>query len=318
MNPLVSVIVPTYNCAAFLADTLDSVLGQDYAPLEVIVVDDGSTDGTRDVLARYAGRIRIFEQSNSGPAAARNLAVSKSKGVYLAFLDGDDLWLPGKLSYQMAYFASHPDVHVVYGEWLVWRPDEHGRYAPIVMPPPDRHIEVDDENSGWAYTKLITGECILHIIATVIHRSVFDRVGGFDESLRTGSDYDFWVRISRYYRVTKLRQVVAVYRHHASSVTYTLRTENNGYRLIRRAIELYGIRDGAGNEADARAVQKTLADLALTHGYRHLWGGNPSVSLSWLWRGLRHYPWRLKSYGHFILAAAKCCILPLSRRRRAP
>lgn len=315
MNPLVSVIVPTYNCAAFVADALDSVLSQDYSPIEVIVVDDGSTDGTRDVLARYGERIKVFQQQNGGPAAARNLAVSKSKGEYLAFLDGDDLWLPGKLTAQMAYIAAHPDAHVVYGEWMVWHPDADSRYAPLSTPSPRDDFALDEENSGWAYARLISYDCILHIIATVIHRSVFDRVNGFDESFRTGSDYDFWVRVSRHYPITKLRRMVAVYRQNAASVTYTVRRENNGYRLLKRAVDTWGLHDEAGNLADRRAVQRRLSDLAFMHGYRHFWHGDPRVALTSLWQASRHNPWRFKAYAYVGLAALKSSLTLVQRRQ---
>jgi glycosyltransferase involved in cell wall biosynthesis len=305
MNPLVSVIVPTYNCATFITDALDSVLSQDYSPLEVIVVDDGSTDGTRDVLARYGDRIRVFQQQNGGPAAARNLAVSKSSGEYLAFLDGDDLWLPGKLKFQMDYIASHPEMRVVYGEWLVWHPDADGRFSPLALPPPREDFALDEMDSGWAYARLISHDCILHIIATVIHRSVFDRVNGFDESFRTGSDYDFWVRMSRHFPIAKLRRVVAVYRQNAASVTFTVRRENNAYRLVKRAVDSCGLGDDAGNLADHRAVQRRLSELAFTHGYRHFWRGDPRVALASFWQASRHNPWRIKAHAYTGLAALK-------------
>ncbi len=317
MNTLVSVIIPTYNCVEFVSDALDSVLSQDYSPIEVIVVDDGSTDGTREVLGRYGDRINVFQQQNGGPAAARNLAVSKSKGEYLAFLDGDDLWLPGKLAVQMAYITSHPDARVVYGDWLVWRPDATGHYAPLNKAPPRDDFALDEGNSGWAYARLISHDCILHIIATVIHRSVFDRVNGFDESFRTGSDYDFWVRVSRHFPITKLRRTVAVYRQNATSITYRIRRENNGYRLLKRAIDSWGLRDEAGNLADRRAVHRRLSDLAFMHGYRHFWSGDPRVALSSLWKASRHNPWRVKSHGYVVLAAIKSGLTLFRRRQSA-
>jgi glycosyltransferase involved in cell wall biosynthesis len=234
-KPLVSVIIPTYNCGPYIADALDSVLTQDYSPMEVIAVDDGSTDDTREVLARYGDRVRVYSQANKGPAAARNLAVRESRGQYLAFLDGDDLWLPGKLSAQMACLAARPELKVVFGSWFVWRPTDAGVYEPLNVSESAPEEGIDETESGWIYSKLLF-DSVIHIIAAVIHRSVYDTVSGFDESLRTGSDYDFWVRVSRHFEVTKLRRKVAVYRQNLTSVTHVARPENNPYRLLHRAL----------------------------------------------------------------------------------
>src|SRR5690606_36649913 len=92
--------------------------------LELIVVDDGSTDDTADAVAQFGEPVRLVRQVNSGPAAARNRALSLAQGDYIAFLDSDDLWLPGKLRAQLDYFESHPDIHVVYGHWSRWHADE--------------------------------------------------------------------------------------------------------------------------------------------------------------------------------------------------
>jgi glycosyltransferase involved in cell wall biosynthesis len=247
-KPLVSVIVPTYNCGPFVAEALDSILSQDWQPLEVIAVDDGSTDNTLAVLRRYGDRIRVLQQPNGGPAAARNLAVRESRGEYLAFLDADDLWLPGHLRVLMSYLQAHPQTRVAYGEWLVWRAGPDGSYPPLAVPRLADAPEVDPANSGWVYPALLV-DSIIHIIAAVIHRSVYDAVGGFDASLRTGSDWDFWIRVGRSFPVVKLRRPVAAYRQNPSSVTHVVRKENNGFRLLKRIVDTYGLRDDAGRTA---------------------------------------------------------------------
>lgn len=303
-NPLVSVIIPTYNCAAYIVAAIESVLSQDYAPLEIIAADDGSMDDTLTVLEQFRGRIQIHSQPNRGPAAARNLAVRHANGEYLAFLDGDDLWTPGHTSTLMAHVAAHPDVKVVFGEWLEWNPDPSGIFVPLTYPPAPAHAQIDEHNSGWVYSRLLF-DSILHIIATVVHRSVFDAVQGFDETLRTGSDYDFWLRVSRKFPVVKLRRLVAVYRQNPASVTNTLRRENNGYRLLRRALDNYGLCDDAGNVADGRAVSRRLADLAFAHGYRHYWRGDPRLAAEWFSRAWRDDPRRLKAAVYYGAAMAK-------------
>lgn len=303
-NPLVSVIVPTYNCAAFLGDAIESILGQSYAPMEIVAVDDGSSDDTMRVLQGFGDRVRVFSQANSGPAAARNHAVRKSRGEYLAFLDGDDLWLPGQPGVLMEHVARHPQTRVIYGEWAVWHPDADGSYPPLVRPQPVPHPDVDPDGSGWVYSKLLF-DSIIHIIAAVIHRSVYDSVQGFDETLRTGSDYDFWLKVSRRFPVVKLRAPVAVYRQNLSSVTYTLRTENNAYRLLKRAIDTYGRVDDAGHEVDADAAARRLSELAFMHGYRHYWGGDAAIALDAFTQSLQHRPMHPKAIAYVLASLVK-------------
>ena len=303
-KPLVSVIVPTYNCGPFVAEALDSILSQDWQPLEVIAVDDGSTDDTLEVLRRYGDKIRLLQQPNGGPAAARNLAVHESRGEYLAFLDADDLWLPGHLRVLVSYLQAQPQIHVAYGEWLVWEADPDGSYPPLVMPPLVDAPELDPANSGWVYSTLLV-DSIIHIIAAVIRRSVYDDVGGFDQTLRTGSDWDFWIRVGRSFPVVKLRRPVAAYRQNPSSVTHVVRKENNGFRLLKRIIDTYGLRDEAGHLADRRAVARRLSDLAFNHAYRHYWHGEPGIAAHWFGQAWRHDPRRLKAAAYLVAAAAK-------------
>src|SRR2546427_4231674 len=113
-KPVVSVVIPVYNGERYLADAIQSVLDQTYQNLEVIVVDDGSTDGSAAVAKRFGDAIRYVRQANGGVCQARNTGISVARGTYLAFLDQDDLWLPDKLAVQVAYLESHPEVGAVY------------------------------------------------------------------------------------------------------------------------------------------------------------------------------------------------------------
>lgn len=317
-NPLVSVIVPTYNCATFIGEALESILSQSYTPMEIVAVDDGSSDDTMRVLQGFGERVRAFSQPNSGPAAARNRAVRESRGEYLAFLDGDDLWLPGQPGVLMDHVARHPEIKVIYGEWAVWHPDADGSYPPLAPPSPVANPEVDPAGSGWVYSKLLF-DSIIHIIAAVIHRSVYDSVQGFDETLRTGSDYDFWLKVSRRFPVVKLRTPVAVYRQNLNSVTYTLRTENNAYRLLKRAVDTYGRVDDAGHEADATDVARRLSELTFMHGYRHYWGGDAAIALDSFKQSLQHRPVNPKAAAYVLASLAKRWgLFDPAKSRKAP
>ncbi len=115
-RPIISVVIPTYNRAAFICRAVDSALGQTYAPLEVVVVDDGSKDDTREVLRKYGDRIRYVAKENGGVSSARNVGVREATGEYIAFLDSDDTWVPEKLAVQMDIFRAHPDYGMVLSE----------------------------------------------------------------------------------------------------------------------------------------------------------------------------------------------------------
>ena len=186
-NTEVSVIIPTFNRAVFLAEAVKSVLEQTYTDFELIVVDDGSNDNTKEVLEPFAGRIRYFYQPNRGPSSARNLGICQAKGRYLSFLDSDDLWLPRKLEKQMAFIDSYPDCKICYTDEIWIR---HGRR----VNPKKKH----QKYSGWIFQRMLP-LCIVSPSSVLIERAVFDKVGLFDESLPACEDYDLWLRIGRYY-----------------------------------------------------------------------------------------------------------------------
>jgi len=180
---LVSVIIPTRNRAAMVREAVDSVLAQKDARLELIVVDDGSTDETPEVLSSYRDRIRLIRQDNRGVSAARNRGVQAARGEWIAFLDSDDLWLPGKLRAQLSFFASHPGLLICQTEevWIRngrrWNPKKY-------------HAKP----SGYCFGRLLE-RCLVSPSAVMMHRSLLDGVGLFDESLPACEDYDLWLRI---------------------------------------------------------------------------------------------------------------------------
>lgn len=174
---LISVIIPTFNRAPYIVEAIESVLQQSASPVEVIVVDDGCTDGTSEILAGYEGKIVCIRQENRGIGAARNAGIRRSRGDYLAFLDDDDVWVPGKLDRQMQCFSHTPGLEAVYGhvEQFV-SPDLEARSASRL-----RHLQ------GRVQPAPIPPSLL-------IRRSSFDRVGLFDESLRLGLEVDWYAR----------------------------------------------------------------------------------------------------------------------------
>ena len=183
-NPLVSVVIPTYNRAWVIKEAVDSVLAQDYKDFELIIVDDGSTDNTSDVLASYGEDVRVLFQENKGVSAARNRGVAEASGQLVAFLDSDDLWLPKKLSMQVEFFNKTPDA-------LICQTEEVWIRNGIRVNPKKRH----KKPSGMIFEPSL-GLCLVSPSAVMIRRDLLDREGGFDETLPACEDYDLWLRLS--------------------------------------------------------------------------------------------------------------------------
>ncbi len=187
--PFVSVIIPSYNRGWILKEAIDSVLVQDYKHFELIIIDDGSTDNTRDILKTYGGQIKTITQSNKGVSAARNAGIASSTGSLIAFLDSDDLWLPKKLSRQVEFFISNPDAVICQTEEIWIRNGKR-------VNPKIKHKKI----SGDIFEPSLS-LCLISPSAVMIKKSLFDDVGIFDEELFACEDYDLWLRISYKYRV---------------------------------------------------------------------------------------------------------------------
>ena len=186
----VSVIIPTHNRRGLVTEAVKSVLEQDFADFELVMVDDGSTDGTADDFADLRdGRLMVLRQENRGVSAARNAGVAVSSGALVAFLDSDDIWLPGKLSAQVRFFDSNPKISICQTEELWVR---NGRR----VNPRKKHAK----RSGWIFRHCLP-LCIVSPSAVMMRRSAFDVLGGFDESMRACEDYDLWLRASLRYEI---------------------------------------------------------------------------------------------------------------------
>lgn len=302
---LVSVIMPTYNCAAYIRQAIDSVLGQRDASLELIVVDDGSTDDTAAILASYGDRLRVLRQANGGVAAARNAGLRAARGEFVGFLDADDLWLPWKLAVQLQHLRRHPDVGVVYAAWQVWRSQRDGSFGtpPTCQAPPDDGVvPLEEAGSGWLYNRLLE-DCIIHTSAVLLRRSLLARVGLFDEALRRGEDYDLWLRLSRETRIDKLACCVSVYRFHTASVTNRPDMINYGADVIARAVSRWGYVGPDGTRTRRAVMRAVLWKLWFDFGYQHYRHGNAAVARHSFRQSLRQRPLHVRSWIYLALAA---------------
>jgi glycosyltransferase involved in cell wall biosynthesis len=210
VNPLVSVVIPVFNGERFLREAVRSVLDQQYAPLEIIIVDDGSTDGTATVARSLPATVRYLHQPNQGPAAARNRGIEQAQGGLIAFADADDLWPPAKLELQLPYLINDPGVEIVMGR-----------------------VQLLSE------TGLTESAFSVNLGCAVIRKSVFDRVGLFDETMRYSEDVDWFMRARESgAAIMTIDAVTLFYRQHEQNMTRGKSTsELNVLKALKRSLD---------------------------------------------------------------------------------
>lgn len=210
-SPLVSAVVATYNRADLVAQTLDSILAQSYSDLEVIVVDDGSTDGTGEMIReRYGDRVRYVHQDNAGPSAARNWGIEQARGEYIAFLDDDDLWLPTKIEEQVAALERAPDCVVCYARCEVLGDDGAGT---------GEVFAVSDEGRSGDVFSLVLRRTAMLLPTVMVRRATLHEVGLFDPALIIGEDTDLFLRLMLRHPAVYLRKTLALVREHEARNT---------------------------------------------------------------------------------------------------
>ncbi len=256
----VSVVIPCFNAARYIAAAIRSVLEQRWPDLEIIVVDDGSTDGSADLVGAEFPQITLLRQTNRGAAEARNLGIRHARGPWIAFLDADDIWLPGKLHAQAELLRQDPSARMVYTAWQVWFGEDA---TPSAAETAALLAGANDPTrwsgpTGWIYPQLLL-ECALWTSTVVAHRSVFDEIGVFDAGLPIGEDYDLWLRASRVTPILRVQRPCALYRMHPASITHAPPRENYRSIVVSRALARWGYgHDRAGVMAPSR-VRRALA-----------------------------------------------------------
>lgn len=258
----VSVIIPTYNRAAFLDGAIASVLGQHYPGFELLVVDDGSDDGTAELVAAWqrrlaaedggAGRLRYFYQANAGPAAARNLGIREARYELLAFLDSDDRWRPEKLALQVAALAAAQEVPLAHTEEVWWR---RGRW----LNQKKRHRKA----GGDIFARSLE-LCLIGMSTVLLRRQVLAEIGLFDESLPCCEDYDLWLRLTARHPVLLVDQpLTEKHGGRPDQVSVQHRVGMDRYRIAALDKLLAG---GGLNPEQERLVQRELARKCRIYG----------------------------------------------------
>lgn len=209
-KPLVSIITPAYNAGAYIAETVKSVLAQTYPNFEHIIVDDGSTDNTAQVVRAFSdSRIKYLRQENRGQSAARNAGIAASSGKYIAFLDADDLFLPEKLAEQVSYLEAYPDCDFCYCKIYHFFNEEPAKFYYLEMEHPAGHI----------FERLLETNFI-NPVSAMVRRDVFDRYGAFEPKFPWADEQYLWLKLSyRKARFCYLDKALAYCRLHRSSFT---------------------------------------------------------------------------------------------------
>jgi glycosyltransferase involved in cell wall biosynthesis len=273
--PLVSIVTPTYNQADFLRETIESVISQDYPRIEYLVIDDGSTDSTRQILAEYDGRVHWESRENRGQTPTINEGWERSTGDIVTWLNSDDLLLPGAVTTAVNYLREHPEVGIVFGDTMFTAAD-------------GTDIERSKPREQFDYREFVL-KCENPIAqpSAFIRRSVVEDVGLLDPFFYYFMDWDFWLRAGVRHRIEYFPELLSTYRLHPDSKTVA--------QAAKAAPELQYLYDKffalPDLPAEIRALEKRAkANMFFTSGGYYLEGGKPRLSARVGWRALRAHP----------------------------
>lgn len=297
--PFVSVVMPVFNGADYLAGAIDSVLCQTYQGFELIVVDDGSTDATQDIVSRYGDRVRLEAQRNQGHAAARNLGVKVAQGEWIAMIDADDLWDASKLERQLRHIA---DADVIYSAACNFQDSQRvegvtfrNRVCPF----------------GDVFEDLLIDNFITHS-SVLIRRESFLAAGGYDETLRTTCDWDLWLRLSAMGCLFCGEPLpVTHYRWRADS------NSKNHQRTCedRLAVVIRALQTARGEQVSVLMKRKAIARAWQTSAW-FVSAGDDRTALEWYLESIRWRPYSLKGWKEVIRCCLHLCGISRQKIRR--
>lgn len=273
--PKVTVVIPAYNAMTYLPETLDSVLKQTLTDIEVLIINDGSTDHIVSWASEITdSRVHLIFQRNQGLPGARNTGIIHAQGEYVAFLDADDLWEPTKLEKQAHCLDSKPEVGLVYTWTLLV--DQQGKSTGVVTA---AHIE------GNVWEKLLLGDVVGSGSSAMIRRSCFETVGLFDTELTSIEDCDMWVRIAAHYSLAVIKEVLVYYRQHSRNMSrdYNKMMQNSRLKIEKKfqnvPFELLYLRPRAYGHAFLWLAWKIMFD-----------GGESEKASFFSQQAILHYP----------------------------
>jgi glycosyltransferase involved in cell wall biosynthesis len=301
-KPLISVIIPSYNSARFVGIAVASALTQTYQPVEVIVVDDGSTDNTRAVLSPWQDRIRYFYQSNGGVSKARNRGIKEACGDLIAFLDADDVWLPEKLTKQWECLVANPQVGLVHTDAYVLN-DLTGEQQYT-------YVAEREQLAGSCYHELFW--CNVTFTSSIlVTRACLNEVGGFDERRQGASveDLDLWLRIARRHCFGYVNEPLVWYRIHLTNATRNRRLIlETLFEVLDKAVradpKLWNLRV-------KKRICEHIAAVAIDAAYANVEVGDLRRARAFYYGAVKYKPERLR-----VWVSLASTILPVPLRER--
>lgn len=287
----ISVIIPSYNCELYIAETISSVLNQTHKDLELIVVDDGSTDRTREIVASFGTSVRLIAQANAGRCVARNLGIREASGEFICLMDHDDYWFADKLSLQVTEFERNPEAGGCYSPYIIWHKNDDGEFpAPDSFDLAAYPEGIDDDLSGWIYHHFLIDIYMLTSSA-MFRAEVFQRCGVYDESLPYSEDWELWLRISREYPLIRLHRPTTLYRQHAEQGNRVIRDVDYRTELLTQTEKKWGLCSRDGRCVTRRQFLDQLSSYHLSFALGHLQFGKRQIAIrsflkAWLARPL--------------------------------
>jgi len=259
--PLVSVVIPSYNAGPFIGRTIDSVMSQSYKNLEIVVVDDGSSDGTPDIVARFGDPVRLILQHNDGVSAARNRAIAEARGELIAFLDHDDVWYPEKLERQVHLLSTRPEVGLVYSNADFIDVTDHPMWTYLARPRLHR---------GQVLGRLFL-DCFVPLLTVVVRARLLAEVGQFAAGWHIAEDYDLFLRFAERTEVDYVDEVLAGYRIHRGNLSrdFTRRLLEEQEVLQACLVRNPGLKTELGDAA----IRLRMAGLRCEFGHALLFQG---------------------------------------------
>jgi len=277
--PIVSIIIPVRNGMPYIHEAIESIIDQSFEKFEILIINDGSNDGDYNKLHSIDDRIFVHHLTGNGVSSARNFGIKHSRGDFIAFLDADDIWFPGKLEAQVNYLQKYGEVGVVFGSFLKWETDQEGRFAPAqtLMSDCCHLTRSEGLRSGWIYTRLLQG-LLVGMNTAMVRRHVMESIGGFNTSLRQGEDSDFWLKASQITEMHALDGCVALYRIHPASAMHKVADENALLKVLNSSVLRWGLDGPHGDTLSATLFNQRIAQIQFDHGYMHFWNGDIKVA----------------------------------------
>lgn len=301
MSNKVSVVIPSYNCAQYLSRAINSVLQQSYSNFEIIIVDDGSTDNTGEIIASYNTneKIKYFYQSNGGVSTARNAGIRNSSGEYIAFLDADDYWAKDKLEKQMKVFMADRNIKLVHSNIFVFTEGNEEQIHPLSV-----RVDFNRLTTKELFIKILFWEVGIHHSTVVFEKKVWELLGGFDEKLSYlgCEDREFQLRLLKEYNIYFLKDCLAYYMSRHKSISKNI---DNMHKARMYVIDKT-VEETEFFKKIHITKKKVYSKLFLRYGIRKFRARVTKEAISDFKISIGYYPFNLQAYIYIF-----CCLLPV-------